>query len=74
MQEIKINFGQLRTLEKSLDNENSGISKKALQDMVDIVINFSRNEVKQTVAYKTLLDLDIISISHSTDTAQPLNS
>jgi 3-dehydroquinate dehydratase len=70
MEEIKINFGQLRSLEKSLETQNSEISRKALQDMVDIVINSPRNEVKQTVAYRTLLDLDIISISHTSEPKQ----
>lgn len=62
MDEIKINFGQLTALEKSLKVDESGISANALQDMVNIVINTPRNEVKNTVAYRTLVDLDIVSV------------
>lgn len=71
MENIKINFGQLRSLEKSLEEDNMNISRKALESMIHIIIESPRNEIKNTIAYKTLLDLDIISDNSST---QQLNS
>ena len=74
MEKIKINFLTLRSYEELLRKENNSISLNTLQNMVDTITNDDMANVKNTIAYQTLLDLKIVEVINDGPGGSHLNS